>query len=61
MAETFEYARALILDKVSPLPSERVPLLEAVSRVAAEEVRVPWELPRWDNSAMDGFAVRAER
>lgn len=60
MAETFESARALILEKVSPLPSERVPLLEAVSRVVAEGVRAPWDLPRWDNSAMDGFAVRAE-
>lgn len=60
MAETFEYARALILDKVAVLPAESTPLLEAVGRVLAADVRAPWDLPRWDNSAMDGFAVRAE-
>ncbi len=60
MAETFERARALILEKVSRLPAESVPLLDVVGRVLAEEVRAPWDMPRWDNSAMDGFAVRAE-
>ena len=60
MAETFEYARSLILEKVTALPAESVPLLEAVGRVLAADVRAPWDLPRWDNSAMDGFAVRAE-
>lgn len=60
MAETFEFARALILGKITALPAEQVPLLEAVGRVLAAEVKAPWDLPRWDNSAMDGFAVRAE-
>ncbi|MDT8444620.1 MAG: molybdopterin molybdotransferase MoeA, partial [Desulfuromonadales bacterium] len=60
MAETFESARALILEKVKPLPAVSVPLLEAVGRVVAADVRAPWDLPRWDNSAMDGFAARAE-
>jgi len=60
MAETFEHARALILENVSVLPAESVPLIELVGRVLAEEIRAPWDLPRWDNSAMDGFAVRAE-
>lgn len=60
MAETFEFARALILEKVFPLPVELVPLLDVVGRVLAEEVKAPCDLPRWDNSAMDGFAVRAE-
>ncbi len=60
MAETFEHARALILENVSFLPTESVPLIEVVGRVLAEEIRAPWDLPRWDNSAMDGFAVRAE-
>jgi molybdopterin molybdotransferase len=60
MAETFENARALILEKVTALPAISVPLLDAVGRVLATDVRAPWDLPRWDNSAMDGFAVRAE-
>jgi molybdopterin molybdotransferase len=60
MAETFECARSLILEKVSPLSAEMVPLCDVVGRVLAEAVRAPCDLPRWDNSAMDGFAVRAE-
>ena len=60
MAETFECARALILENVSTLPAESVPLLEALGRILVEDFRAPCDLPRWDNSAMDGFAVRAE-
>ena len=60
MAETFEHARALILENVFSLPAESVPLIEVVGMVLAEEVRAPWDMPSWDNSAMDGFAVRAE-
>lgn len=33
-------------------------ILEAVGHVAAREVRVPFDLPRWDLSAMDGYALR---
>ena len=60
MSETFERARALILEKLSVLSAESIPLFEMVGRVLAEEIRAPLDLPRWDNSAMDGFAVRAE-
>jgi molybdopterin molybdotransferase len=60
MAVTFEEARSLILENVAPLATERVQLLAAVGRVLAEELRAPWDLPGWDNSAMDGYAVRAE-
>jgi molybdopterin molybdotransferase len=60
MAESFECARATILEGVSFLAAESVPLFEAVGRVLAVEVRAPWDMPSWDNSAMDGFAVRAE-
>jgi molybdopterin molybdotransferase len=60
MAVTFEEARNLILEKVAPLATERVQLLAAVGRILAEELRAPWDLPGWDNSAMDGYAVRAE-
>jgi len=60
MAETFECARAVVLESVSSLLAESVPLFEVVGRVLAEEIRAPWDMPSWDNSAMDGFAVRAE-
>lgn len=57
---SFEEARSMILDRVQPLGIERVNLLDAVGRVLAEDVIAPWDLPLWDNSAMDGFAVRSE-
>lgn len=59
MAESFKAARSIILNNVSPLESESVDLLDLVGRVLAEDVPAPWDMPRWDNSEMDGFAVRA--
>lgn len=56
---TFTEARDIILDRVAPLGVERVGILEAVGRVLAEDLTAPWEMPLCDNSAMDGFAVRA--
>jgi molybdopterin molybdotransferase len=52
-------ARARILRAVSPLSSESRGLLDCLGFVLAEELRSPLDLPPWDNSAMDGFAVRA--
>ncbi|MDA8427879.1 MAG: molybdopterin molybdotransferase MoeA [Geobacteraceae bacterium] len=55
---SFEEARSLILDTVQPLGIERISLLDATGRVLAEDMAAPWDLPAWDNSAMDGYAVR---
>ncbi|HEU0014663.1 MAG TPA: gephyrin-like molybdotransferase Glp [Longimicrobium sp.] len=44
---------------VAPLGAEERALLDALGRVLAEDVVSPVDLPPWDNSAMDGFAVRA--
>ena len=49
-----------VLSACSPLDSETVPLLEAAYRVIATDARAPMPHPPWTNSAMDGFAVRAE-
>jgi molybdopterin molybdotransferase len=38
---------------------EHVPLRQAIGRVLAEDVLSPIEHPPWDNSSMDGYAVRA--
>ncbi|MCF6180087.1 MAG: molybdopterin molybdotransferase MoeA [Geopsychrobacter sp.] len=59
MAESFTTARALILENVALLPIESVTLSEGVGRVQANDICAPCDMPRWDNSAMDGFAVRA--
>jgi molybdopterin molybdotransferase len=53
-------ARAAVLAEVAgPLPAERVPLDEALGRVLAVEVSSAEDVPGWDNSAMDGYAVHA--
>ncbi|RNC66328.1 MAG: molybdopterin molybdenumtransferase MoeA [Desulfuromonadales bacterium] len=57
---TFEEARSIILDRVAPLGVERVGILDSLGRVIAEDVTAPWDMPLCDNSAMDGFAVRAD-
>src|SRR5687768_5792061 len=56
---TIEAALALVLERVEPLPSEPVAVVDAVDRVLAEEVRAAVDLPPFPSSAMDGFAVRA--
>ncbi|HUH12995.1 MAG TPA: gephyrin-like molybdotransferase Glp [Longimicrobiales bacterium] len=53
-------ARERILAAVSPLPPAQLPLLDALGLGLAEEITSPVDHPPWDNSAMDGFAVRAE-
>ena len=47
------------IDDVAPLPPERVPLAAALGRALAEEVRADRPLPPFDNSQMDGYALRA--
>jgi molybdopterin molybdotransferase len=39
---------------------EYAELLDALGRVLAEDIIAPEALPPWDNSAMDGYAIRAE-
>jgi molybdopterin molybdotransferase len=56
---SFEEAVRLILDAVSPQEFESVRLLDSLGRVSAVDVSAPWSTPPYDNSAMDGFAVRA--
>lgn len=51
-----------ILDRMAelgPLPAERVPLREALGRALAEDLVAPRSLPPFDNSQMDGYALRA--
>ncbi len=53
-----EEARERILGYVSPLESERVPILQALGRILAEDVVSEMDIPPLPNSAMDGYAVR---
>jgi molybdopterin molybdotransferase len=49
-----------ILAGIEPLGTERVALSDALGRVLASPVASPVTIPAWDNSAMDGYAVRAD-
>jgi molybdopterin molybdotransferase len=52
-------ALRLVLAEVNPLPAETVALADARGRVLCEAVHAAVDLPPFDSSAMDGFAVRA--
>ena len=54
-----EEAIARILGATPPPTVESVPLTDAHGRILLEPLRSPVNLPVFDNSAMDGYAVRA--
>ncbi len=55
-----EEAVAALLSEARPLADqERIPLMQAGGRVLAEELHSPIDVPGFDNSAMDGFALHS--
>lgn len=56
---TFEEAMSTVLKYARPLPPEAVRLEDAVGRALAEDVRSGLDMPPFDKSAVDGYAVRA--
>jgi molybdopterin molybdotransferase len=58
--KTVREAVDVVLAGVRRLADEDVPLRDALDRVLAEDVDSPLDLPARTNSAMDGYAVRAE-
>lgn len=54
-----ETAVAQVLAALPAPLTERIPLSAAVGRVLTEKIVSPLDLPAFDNSAMDGYAVRA--
>ena len=55
----FELARQRILEQVTPLGTELIPVDEADGRVLGEDLLSHVDLPPFDYSAMDGYAVVA--
>lgn len=53
------HARKLVLDAVTRIESETVRLEQSLGRVLAEDIRANRDLPPYDVSAMDGFALRS--
>ena len=56
---SLEEAREAILTELAPMASESVLLAQSAGRVMAVDVTASVNLPRFDNSAMDGYAVIA--
>ncbi len=55
----YEEALEQLLDQARPVrETERLPLDQALGRVLAAPVEAAIDVPGWDNSAMDGYAVR---
>ncbi len=54
---SYEDALAAVLDAAKPLPAETVALDAADGRVLAADVKARFDFPRYDQSAMDGYAV----
>ena len=56
----FQKAKSIIKKNLYSLGHETVPLNESVGRTLSENITAHFPSPRFDNSAMDGFAVRSE-
>jgi len=60
--QSVKQAESIILDSVQPLDQELdtevVELSAATGRILAHPVKSQLDFPHWDNSAMDGYAVR---
>src|SRR5512134_118587 len=55
-----DQARERILSQFQPVTTEILPLAACSHRVLAQDILATNDLPPFDNSSMDGFAVRAE-
>jgi len=52
-------ARTRILAQFKPVASETIPLVKSANRILAMDIVAADDLPLFDNSSMDGFALRA--
>ena len=53
-------ARGLIAAKIAPSLAQSVPLGQAAGHILREDLGAPEDLPAFDRSAMDGYAVGLE-
>jgi len=51
-------AQERILSHFQPVTTETLPLVECANRVLAQDIAATTDLPPFDNSSMDGFAIR---
>jgi molybdopterin molybdotransferase len=55
---SYTEALEIVCARTSVLPSERRRLAELAGHYLAEAISAPFDMPRFDNTAVDGFAVR---
>jgi len=58
MASSILQALEIIAQKIPSLESEIIPIEHAVGRIVSEDYVATFDLPRFNNSAMDGYAVK---
>jgi len=58
MAISITEALDIINDRIEPLSTEIIPIEESLGRIVSREYIAVFDLPRFDNSAMDGYAVK---
>ncbi|SFV70140.1 Molybdopterin biosynthesis protein MoeA [hydrothermal vent metagenome] len=60
MASSIVEALEIIVNNIPSLDGEIIPIESAVGRVVAQDYMATFDLPRFNNSAMDGYVVKAE-
>ncbi len=60
MAIPVEEALRLIYENISPKRSKILPLEEAIGHIIATDIIATHALPPYDNSAMDGYAIKCD-
>lgn len=53
-------AKEIILQYFTPTATVTIPIADASGRILAEDVKASFDFPIFDNSSVDGFAIRAE-
>ncbi len=57
----FDQALSTLLDSVDPITAtEMQPLASCLDRILAQDVKAPINVPGYDNSAMDGYAIKGD-
>ena len=54
---SYDEALQHVIEALAPLPPRETSLHEASGLILARPAKALWQMPRWDNSAMDGFAI----
>jgi molybdopterin molybdotransferase len=53
---SIEEAQRTILERITPLETEKVSVFQGLNRITPVDYIAPWDIPPADNSAMDGYA-----